>query len=159
MNIVHPPSSSIKFKPDLSPLIYRYRPIRIRTRSTSLFVGRIPTTDAIRHPILILVHDLKSHPPRRRISRVYSGTGTLSAHRDAWKPSKLPTDPTRRCTLVLLLDRERARSLEERRGELGPSEDEVEDARRWRCIRVGSTSWMFARRAKRERTTYYDRCA
>jgi hypothetical protein len=48
---------------------------------------------------------------------------------------------------VLLLDRDRARS----RSDL-EDWDEAEDARRWRCIRVGSTSGIFARRANKERT-------
>lgn len=54
---------------------------------------------------------MPTFPIRTSISRDYgeprcaSGTGTLSAQR-IWKPSKLPTDPSR-CRLVRLLERER----------------------------------------------------
>ena len=80
------------------------------------------------------------------------GTGTRSAQRVlVWKPSKLPAEPTRRWRLVRLLERDRAAMWS--RGERGEreesdAEEDVEDARRWRCIRVGSTSGMFATRAK-----------
>ena len=99
-------------------------------------------------------HSPYSVPIQLPLSEPHSvGTGTRSAQRAAgWKPSKLPTDPTRRCRLVRLFERERAKSPEER-GEREPAEEEdVEDARRWRCMRRGSTSGMLAIRAKMERT-------
>ena len=93
------------------------------------------------------------------------GESTLSAH---WKPlpSALGTvdgpENERRPRLVRLLERERAppvpklkllRPLEREPDE--PVELELfdaDDARRCRCMRVGSTSGRFARRAKSERT-------
>ena len=83
------------------------------------------------------------------------GAGTRSAHRllGSWKPSKLPVEPTRRWRLVRLPERDLAVKACGDRGDRDESDEEdVDDARRWRCMRVGSISGMFARRAKIART-------
>ena len=85
-------------------------------------------------------------------AQVFSGTGTLSAQR-IWKPSRLLTEPSR-WRLVRLLERERATNEPEDRSD---SFEDVEDARRWRCMRFGSTSGTLAMRAKRESTSSEER--
>lgn len=70
-----------------------------------------------------------------------------------------PADTDSRPRLVRLLERERGTPKlpwsEEREEDDWDDDPDADDARRWRCIRVGSTG-RFAMRANRESTVNFD---